>query len=145
MTHQRFQSVLSFRSCAARSGVGCSKVSFLRMRFPSSKTIIVGALATPSTVSVSSRRRIQLVRTTSLPLAVATRTVTGMRNVSGTTYLIPVLSALSVSRCVCLTTRVTRRVSGLYDDVTVSSGYPAPYTHSSQNQSRFSPVASRIA
>ena len=71
---------------------------------------------------VSSRWRIHVVRTTSLPLDVPTRIVTGMRNVSGTTYRIPVLSALSVSRCVCLTTTLTRRASALYDDVTVNSG-----------------------
>ena len=71
---------------------------------------------------VSSRWRIHVVRTTSLPLDVPTRIVTGMRNASGTTYRIPVLSALSVSRWVCLTTTLTRRASALYDDVTVNSG-----------------------
>ena len=131
-------------SWVASQTVGWLKVRVLSTALPSSNTTMVGAAATPSTVMVCSRAS-SVTRFTTSPVGVPTRIVTGIRNTLGVVNLIPVESVAAESSCVCFTVRTTLLPAVSYAAATVSSGYPAWYTHSSQNQSRFSPVAASTA
>ncbi len=144
MTHSRFHRSGSRPSCVASQAVGCGKVRLFSTAFPSSKITIVGGPPRPAIVTVWSRASRSTRRVTS-PAAVPTRTTSGMWNTGGIVNLRPVLSGLSESSCVCLMSSVSACAVESYVAATSSCGYPAWYTHSLQNRSRFSPVAATNA